>query len=365
MVHVRPGIDSIKLYVPGRATTGLSEIGELPYVPLASNESPFAPLPSVVKAIEEVVGKLNRYPDPGVYALREALAAELDVPLAQVAVGAGSMTLCLQAVLSTCGAGDELMFASPSYEGYPLLASVAGATAVKIPLRDGAHDLDAMAEAVTDRTRAIFICNPNNPTGSTVEAQRIERFVEEVRDDILILIDEAYAEFMGDPIKTVGLSLVRRHANVVSLRTFSKAHGLAGLRVGYLVGQPAVVEVVQRSHMPFNTNTLAQAAAIASLKDRDGLAARLAEVRTERAFVLDGLRQLGLPVRDTFTNFAWLDLGDQAEAFAAEMGRHGVLVRPLPPHGVRITLGDRVANERALATVATVLATFERDLSPA
>ncbi|GAA4742528.1 histidinol-phosphate transaminase [Gordonia alkaliphila] len=339
-LRIRPDLDSLPAYVPGKTFPGALK--------LASNEVTEPPLPAVVEAITAAATGINRYPDNGAVALTEALAVKLGVTTAEIQTGDGSVTLCQNLITITSGPGDEVLFGWRSFETYPLATRVAGATPVQVPLTgDAVYDLEAMATAITDRTRLIFVCNPNNPTGTIVSAEALRTFLERVPSDLIVALDEAYIEYVRpDAAHAVdALALRREFPNLVVLRTFSKAYGLAGLRVGYAVADPAVVAALSKVHVPFSVNSLAQAAAIAALGAQDQLLARTDAVTVERDRVSDELRALGYPVSDSQANFVWLALGDDAAAFATAAIEAGLVVRPFAGEGVRVTITVPAEND--------------------
>lgn len=315
---------------------------------LASNENPYPPLPGVLEAAVAAAGSLNRYPDFASLELLEELAAHYDVPVEHLAVGTGSVGVAQQVVQLTCGPGDEIVYAWRSFEAYPILAQIAGATSVQVPLRDERHDLDAMADAITERTRLVFVCTPNNPTGTAVTRAELERFLDRVPADVLVVIDEAYREFNRDPEVADGIELYRDRPNVCVLRTFSKAYGLAGLRVGFAVAHPPVASGLRSCAVPFGVNLVAQAAAVASLRSSAALESRVAALVAERSRVLAALRSHGVEVQDSQANFYWLRLGDNTLKFAQACEEAGVTVRPFAGEGVRVTIGEREANDLAI-----------------
>jgi histidinol-phosphate aminotransferase len=351
-IRLRPTIRDIQLYKPGKRVVAAAGGPRIALV--ASNETAFEPLPGVVDAAQAVLPTCARYPDPFVAALTGAIAAHHGVAPERVLTGSGSMTLFHQAVLSTTAEGEEIVFAWPSFEGYPLLCAIAGARPVRVPLVDGRHDLEAMREAVTERTRLVFVCNPNNPTGTLLQDAELRAFVAGLPDDVLVVIDEAYLDFAGDGAPLGGMGLLEEHPNVVAMRTFSKAYGLAGLRVGYCVAHPEVIDGIRRSHLPFNVNAVAQAAAVASLGAQVALRHRLAEVAREREQLIGAARDAGYPVAPSFGNFVWLAVGEQAADLAARLETHGVIARALPPFGVRITIGTPEDNEQVAAALRAV-----------
>jgi histidinol-phosphate aminotransferase len=329
--------------------------GKVPLAPggrafkLSSNESPFGPLPSVLKVIAEAAGSVNRYPDAGAVELIEAIAARFQVPTSQVAVGCGSVGVTQQLLEAVSEPGAEVVYAWRSFEAYPILSDLAGVTSVRVPLRDEAHDLAAMADAITERTRLIFVCNPNNPTGTVVHRAELEEFLGRVPEDCLVVLDEAYTEYVRDAQVANGLDLYRDRPNVAVLRTFSKAYGLAGLRVGFLVGHQPVAAAVRKTMLTFTVNALAQAAAIASLDAEPELLERVEAVVHQRDRVRGELLSQGWSVPPTQANFVWLRLGDDTQDFAAACDREGVSVRPFGAEGARVSIGDQEANDAFLA----------------
>src|SRR5690349_21609866 len=341
MIRTRPALDALPEYVPGRSAASVAAkyaIGDV--IKLASNEAAFGPLPSALAAIEAAAPGVNRYPDDAATALREALGKHYSVEPEQVLLANGSVELCRMAMAATCDASDEVVFGWPSFEAYPVLAQQLGATMVQVPLTGERYDLDAMADAITDRTRVVFVCNPNNPTGTIVGQAAVEGFLERVPDDLLVVFDEAYREFVTAPDYPDGLELLADHDNVAVLRTFSKAYGLAALRIGYAIASVDVIGALRKVRVPFTTNGLAQAAALASLGAHDEMVARVAEVVVERARVTDGIAALGLDVVESEANFVWLPQGEQAAVLGEYCERAGVVLRPFPGVGVRITIGS-------------------------
>ncbi|CAM2979253.1 histidinol-phosphate transaminase [Skermania piniformis] len=340
-VHIRADLDAIPGYVPGRTVPGA--------IKLASNETTLGPLPSVAAAVAAAVAEANRYPDNRSAELAAALADRLDVAPEQVGVGCGSVALGQELVQITCSAPtDEVVFAWRSFEAYPIITRVAGAHAVPVPLTaDQVHDLPAMAAAITPNTRLVFVCNPNNPTGTAVGRAALERFLDQVPPEVLVVLDEAYFEFLRLPADTApdGIALGRDRPNVVVLRTFSKAYGLAGLRVGYAVGDSAVIAALGKVRIPFGVNRAGQAAALASLAAEPELLARTDVVVAERNRVRTALRDAGYEVPPTEANFVWLPLHAGSAEFAAAAAAAGVLLRPYGADGVRVTIGDRADND--------------------
>ncbi|GAB3796821.1 histidinol-phosphate transaminase [Micromonospora zhanjiangensis] len=354
----RPDLDVLPNYVPGRNPADLArELGLPKAIKLASNEVPYGPLPGVVEAVTEAVVSSHRYPDMGVVALRDALADQYGVAADRIATGCGSVALAEHLVRATCLPGDELLYAWRSFEAYPIIAATSGVTSVQVPNDAGhGHDLAAMAAAVTDRTRMILVCNPNNPTGTSVRRAELDRFLDAVPNDVLVVLDEAYREFVTDPEVPDGLAAYGDRANVVVLRTLSKAWGLAGLRIGFLVGQPAVADAVRKVVTPFSTSLAAQAAALAALTQAEEVRRRSALVVAERERVTELVRKLVPDVPASQANFVWLPLGDRAVDFAKACEARGVIVRPFAGDGVRVTIGTPEENDTFLAAAESALA---------
>jgi histidinol-phosphate aminotransferase len=343
--RLRAAVAAIPAYKAGRAAAA---VGSGPAYKLSSNENPYPPLPGVLEAAVLATADMHRYPDFGCALLIAELAAQFDVPAAHLAVGTGSVGVAQQLIQAAAGPGDEVIYAWRSFEAYPILTQIAGATSVQVPLREERHDLEAMAAAITDRTRLIFVCNPNNPTGTSVRRAELETFLGRVPKDVLVVLDEAYCEFVADPLVPDGIELYRSRPNVCVLRTFSKAYGLAGLRVGFAIAHPPVATALRACAVPFGVSTVAQVAAIESLRARPALEERVAALVVERARVVRAARGLGLAVADTDANFYWLRLGEATAKFAASCEEAGVTVRPFGDEGVRITIGEREANDLVL-----------------
>lgn len=344
---LREVVSQLPGYVAGRRASGALTAA------LASNESHFEPLPGILDTVRQAAGRMNRYPDMAATALRERIAGFLGADAQEVAVGPGSVGVLQQILTATCGPGDEVVFAWRSFEAYPILVSLTGATAVPVPLAaDESHDLDAMRAAITDRTRVVLVCSPNNPTGVAVDHESLARFVAGVPPHVLVVIDEAYVEYVDHDARLDALRLFRAHGNVCVLRTFSKAYGLAGLRVGYAVAHAGLAEGLRRVALPFGVSALAQQAAADSLDAAAQLRQRVAAVTAERHRVTAVLRRSGWQVTDSQANFVWLRAGDELRAALVEaFDRGDVLVRAYAGDGVRITLADPITNDRVLAVL--------------
>lgn len=339
---LRAELEGIPTYKPGRPP---APGGPVAYK-LSSNENPYPPLPGVMESVTAAAAAFNRYPDLACTVLVNELSERFGVPASHLATGTGSVGVAQQLVQATAGVGDEVIYAWRSFEAYPIITQVSGAKAVQVPLTPGdVHDLDAMADAITERTRLIFVCNPNNPTGTVVKRAELERFLDRVPRDVLVVLDEAYREFIRDPEVPDGVELYRKRPNVCVLRTFSKAYGLAGLRIGFAIAHEPVAEALRKTAVPFGVSQLAQEAAIASLRAEDALLGRVGSLVCERLRVVEGLRAQGWTVPETQANFVWLRLGEHTVAFAAACERAGVVVRPFPGEGVRVTIGENEAND--------------------
>lgn len=332
---VRADIAEIPSYIPGKRLADALK--------LSSNEVTHPPLPAAVAAMAEAAAAANRYPDMGATDLIHTIAKHLKLRPEQVAVGCGSSALCQQLVQITCTTGDEVVFPWRSFEAYPIFARVAGATPRPVPLTaDHRVDLPALAAAITPATRLVFVCNPNNPTGTTITKQEFEEFMAVVPPTTLVALDEAYFEFVRTQDTPMGTEVVVKHENVVALRTFSKAYGLAGVRVGYAFGNPAIITALNKVAIPFGVSAIAQAGAIASLAGAAQLLERTNETVNERDRVA---RAIGAIPSEA--NFVWLPT-KTAATLAQQLANQGVIVRAFP-EGVRITVTDHAEANRFLA----------------
>lgn len=340
--RLRAALAAIPAYKAGKLPT----VGSGPSYKLSSNENPYPPLPGVVAAATRAVESVNRYPDMGVSALHAALSERWQVAPNQIASGAGSVAVLYQLLQAACEDGDEVVYAWRSFEAYPIAVGLTGARGVQVPVDSaGRHDLQAMAAAVTAATRVVLLCTPNNPTGPAIHEDELRSFLDAVPPSVLVAIDEAYVEFVDDPAIVDGLELGRERDNVVVLRTFSKAYGLAGLRVGYAVASPPVAEAIRKCALPFGVSAVAQAAAVASLAAEADLLSRVENLVAERARVTAALRDQGWQLPDAQGNFLWLPVGGGATDFAAAADQAGLSVRPFPGDGVRVSIGEVAAND--------------------
>lgn len=358
VVRAHAKVGKLPPYAAGKPPVAVP--GLTPYK-LSSNENPFAPVPAVVERVHEMVTGIEgapslmcRYPDPLSTALRERLAEHLQVPAADIVTGAGSLGALSQVITAFAGEGegtapDEVIYAWRSFEAYPIVVRTAGARDVPVPLTaDHRHDLPAMLAAITERTRVILLCTPNNPTGPVLTTAEVEDFLAQVPPHVLVVIDEAYVEFVRDEDAVKGLEMYRAHPNVVVLRTFSKAHGLANLRVGYSVSRPEITAALRTVAVPFAVSTIAEQAAIASLDHLDEVLGHVQTVVDERERVSAALAEAGWDIPASQANFVWLPLGDRTAAFAEAAQAKALSVRAFAGEGVRVSMGEVEANDRFL-----------------
>lgn len=357
-IPVRPVFDTLPSYAAGKPP---APVEGLTRYKLSSNENPLGPVPEVARVLAEF-DAVHRYPDPLSTALRAALAGQLGVDAEDIVTGAGSLG-ALNQILKTFagvnadGVQDEVIYAWRSFEAYPILVGIMGARSVQVPnLPNGAHDLDAMAAAVTDRTRLILVCTPNNPTGPAVTESQIRSFLAKVPATVPVVIDEAYFEFCaassipeGEEPPLNGLDIYRDYPNVIILRTFSKAQGLAGLRVGYSISHPQITRHLRVAATPFAVSALAERAAVASIEHQEAVMARVSHIVAERERVTARLRELGYEFPSTYANFVWLPLGERTGEFVDLMNRNALSVRAFGSEGVRVSIGEVEANDRFLS----------------
>jgi histidinol-phosphate aminotransferase len=329
--------------------------GEL--VKLASNETPFAPHPQVLEAVESQLRTLNRYPDPSKATLRRRLSDRTGVSPERIAIGNGSCELLLSAAEAMLEPGAEVVYAWPSFSIYPHLAAMSGARAIEVPLNEAQeHDLDAMAKEVTAATRMVIVCNPNNPTATGLPPAAIDEFLKAVPRNVAVFLDEAYVEFCTTQDPDDSLDLLKRHPNLILLRTFSKVYGLCGLRVGYSLGSEEFRLAVDRVRQPFSVNALALAAATEALNHVDEVERRVEQTAIERVHVETELEERGLETSDSQANFSWVSLGDRDEDEIVDgLAKQGVIVRAGKALGqegwMRVTYGTRHENDRFLAAL--------------
>ena len=351
-------VADLPAYRPGRgAAQAEAEHGITGAIKLASNENPAPPLDAIVAAVCEAAAGVNRYADHRATAVREAIAQRLGVDAPMVTVGAGSSGILQQLFFSYVDPGDEVVFPWRSFEVYPVFTRLMNGTAVRVPLAaDLGFDIAAVAEAVTDRTKLVFLATPNNPTGVATTTAELRGLIERIPTSTIVCIDEAYREFLdpgfGDPVT----ELLPEFPNVVVTRTFSKAHGLAGLRVGYGIGHPDVIATIDSTMLPFSVNALAQAAALAALELDDDIRRRVSTILAERARVEVELAAAGWTLPNHQGNFVWLATGERTDDVAVALERQGVVVRPFSGEGIRVTIGSEPENDRFLSTLAGTVA---------
>jgi histidinol-phosphate aminotransferase len=347
-VRLRPEILALPAYQQGKPAAADA-------FKLSSNENPFDPLPGVIEAVNAETA-FNRYPDASASAVRERLAATFGLTADEVHVGSGSVAILSQLILASAGPGDEIVYSWRSFEAYPGLVTVSGATSVQVPNRpDHGHDLPEMAAAITSRTRMVIVCSPNNPTSSIVTADEFDAFMAVVPTDLLVVLDEAYSEFVTDPQTVRGPGLLGRYPNLVVLRTFSKAYGLAALRIGYALGPVRILDAARSTAIPLSVTAQASAAAIASLDAEAELLARVRIIAERRDALWQALTDQGWSIPVPQGNFIWLPTGEQTTDVAARLGDAGLVVRPFQPDGIRISIGEEEAVERLLRISAEIV----------
>ncbi len=353
---VRSAIRALTPYRPGKsAAQAEQEHGIADAIKLASNENPFAPLPSVVDAVTAAAGNANRYPDHRAGLLRHRLADWVGVAPEQVTVGCGSVGLLQQLCLTYVDPGDEVVFPWLSFEAYPIYTMMMDGVVVSPPLVDHAFDMEAVAAAVNQKTKLVLLATPNNPTGTAVSTADVKQLLESIPSNVVVLVDEAYREFadptLGDPVT----DLLPHHRNVVITRTFSKAYGLAGLRVGYAITDPEIITEMDKILLAFAVNGAAQAAALATLDALDEYRPRIATLLDERNRMVGALTAAGHQLPDAQANFVYLPLGDSTQKVCLGLEQRGVVTRPFPGDGIRVTIGTAAENDRFLTALADTL----------
>ncbi len=354
MLTPRAELAALSDYKAGRSSELVKEqLGLSEAIGLASNEMSEGPLPGVLELLAERLAGIHRYPEVRAATLVQALASKHGIDTGRVAVGPGSAGLLWQFTEAYMTSASTLVAPHPSFEGYPLAAAVAGAKYVPVPLQDHRVDVEALMSAVTTDTGAVVIAEPNNPTGTALGREPIEWLIEQTAGRCFLILDEAYFEFNSHPDRLDGIELAAAEPHVVVLRTFSKAYGLAGMRVGYAVGDPEVCSFLNRVAPPFSVNGLAQWAALASLDAADELDDRVGRVVAERDRVAAVLGTLGIHVPDTYANFVFLD-GPEPESMAAQLEERGVVARPMAGQGLRVTIGLEAENDRFLDAITSI-----------
>ncbi len=356
-LYVHPDIQSLSPYVPGKPIDELQrELGLSRVIKLASNENPLGPSPKALAALEGAGQDLHRYPDGGGYRLRHAIAERWKVSRDHIILGNGSDEILGLLARTFLAPGDEAVMADHTFVIYKMEVTAAHGKAVLVPLADWTHDLEAMVRAITPRTRLLFVCNPNNPTGTMVPADTVQRLMAVVPQDVIVVFDEAYREYVRDPRVPETLDYVREGRNVIVLRTFSKIYGLAGLRIGYGVTTPEITLHLNRVRPPFNANSLAQRAALAALTDDDHVAKSRAVNAAGMAQIGDGLRAMGFAPIPSQANFLYFDVRQDGKAVFEALLREGVIVRHIEGTMLRVTIGQPDDNAAFLRALETVLA---------
>lgn len=357
---IREELEILKPYKPGKPIFEVQrELGLDDIVKLASNESNLPPFPSAIKAMEEAIREVNLYPDGGCVQLKEKLAPFMDVPQENIMVGNGSNELIRLLAMAILNPGEEVIFADPSFVVYPTVTRMMNATAKVIPLADYKHDLDAMKAEINEKTRLIFICNPNNPTGTIMHEDDVDDFMNDVPEDVLVVFDEAYYEFVDDPRFGGGMKYFRQGRLVTVLRTFSKIYSLAGCRIGYGVAPDFLAAAVDKIREPFNVNRVAQAAAKASLDDQDEVKRRVAINKAGKEFLYDELNKMGIGFVPTEANFIFIDVKRDCLQVFKDLLKEGIIVRTGEifglPTTLRVTIGTMEDNKKFIIALKKVL----------
>lgn len=354
MIRPPDYVSAIRPYVPGKPVEELErELGITGSIKLASNENPLGPSPLAMEAINDATKDLNRYPDGGGYYARNALSRKLSVQPENIILGNGSNELLDIVTRTYMRPGDEAVMATPSFVVYAMAVQSMGGRAVQVPLKNYTHDLSSMRKAVTEKTKIVFIANPNNPTGTINRREEFDVFMEELPGGILTVMDEAYYEYVSDPLYADSIKLFRKGKDILILRTFSKIFGLAGLRIGYGIAEAGIINEMNKLRPPFNTNTIAQSAALAALRDDDHVRKSRETNEKGKQYLYKELTQLGLGYVPTQANFVYIPVGDSMGLYE-KLLRKGVIVRPMGP-ALRVTIGLAEENERFLEALKSVM----------
>lgn len=359
-ISKRPCLESINPYVPGKPIEEVErELGLTDVVKMASNENPLGPSPLAVEAIKEYLHKINLYPDGNCYYLKSALAEHYNLAEKNIVIGNGADELITLVGAAYLNPGDEIIMAKPSFSEYDFSARLMDAVPVYIPCKEFRHDLKAMAAAVNEKTRIIYVCNPNNPTGTIVTHKELEEFLTELPPEILVVLDEAYYEYVGDPSYPHSLDFLRRGFNVLILRTFSKIYGLAGLRVGYGLADEQVISDLNTVREPFNVNSVAQVAARAALKDKEHMEAVLRINTSGKEYLMREFTRLGLYYLPTEANFIFVKVGVDSRELFQKLLHKGVIVRTGDifgyPQFIRVSIATEKANQRFIKALEECL----------
>jgi histidinol-phosphate aminotransferase len=354
-VPIRPNILRMTPYIPGKPIEEVErELGLTGVSKLASNENPLGPSPLVLEVLKEGLGQIHRYPDGSAFYLKKALADYLKVEADHLLIGNGSNELLVLLAQLVLNPGDEVVYAEPSFVVYPMVTQLFEGVGRPVPLKDFAHDMKAFSEALGPRTRLVYICNPNNPTGAMVSLLAIEAFLKVCAPSVLVVLDEAYYEYVDEKTYFESSRLLDKYSNLVVLRTFSKAFGLAGLRVGYGMADPAMVDAIQRGRQPFNVNSLAMMGAQAALRDQTHVDQVKKLNRLIRQKIQSGLGRLGLAYAPSQANFIYFKVPDAAGVYEKLLLR-GIIVRPMGPGALRVTTGTEAETEKFLKSLEVVV----------
>ena len=356
----RQQIMEIKPYVPGKPVEEVErELGISDIIKLASNENPLGPAPAALKVMQEMINKVAAYPDGNCYYLKNALAEKLGLSFSHLIVGNGSDEVIKLIAEAFLDEGDEMIMANPSFSEYDFAAKIMGARTVAVPTKKYTHDLDAMAAAVTDKTKLVFVCNPNNPTGTMVGIEDVKAFLDKLPQGVITVFDEAYFEYVVDADYPDTLEFVREERDVVVLRTFSKIYGLAGLRIGYGIAKPELIGLISRVKEPFNVNMLAQGAALAALGDEEHVKNSVAMNEQGKKYLYTEFERMNLPYVPTHANFIWVQIKADCQKAFAKLMRLGVIVRTGDifgaPDVIRVTVGTTEQNKRFIEALEKVL----------
>ncbi|HEY6010218.1 MAG TPA: histidinol-phosphate transaminase [Nitrospirota bacterium] len=356
MITVAENIKSISPYVPGKPIEELErELGISGSIKLASNENPLGPSPKAVAAVKKALEGLNRYPDGSGFYLSQALAKRYEVEIPRIILGNGSNELIELVVRTFVQPGDEVVSADPSFVVYKMITQAAGGTNVIVPCKDLRHDLDAMAERITPKTKIVFIANPNNPTGSMNTRAEMDRFMDRVPDHVIVAVDEAYCEYVTHADYPDSLDYLKTGRNILTLRTFSKIHGLAGLRIGYGITTAEVAEMMNKVRQPFNTNSLAQIGALAALADRKHVEKSIANNNEGKQFLYQSFQRLGITYVPTETNFVFFETALDGRELYNALLKQGVIIRPMGGRNLRVTIGRPEENQRFVAELEKII----------
>ncbi len=358
---LNPFLKTLPTYQPGRPIEEVARELNLPaasIIKVASNENPFGPSPLAVAALQKAIAGVNLYPDGNAFYLKQKLAAKLGVETAHLVLGNGSNEIIEFVAHALLAPGTEIVVSQYCFAIYPIVAKMFGATVITVPAKNYGHDLPAMLKAITPKTRIVFVANPNNPTGTLAHREEVIRFVNEIPDDVLLVMDEAYLEFLADPVDFIPLIRLGVRKNLILMRTFSKIYGLAGLRIGYGIGTPELVSALEKIRQPFNANLLAQTAALAALDDEEHIRKTRENNFSGLEFFAKAFRELKLEFVPSFANFILVRVGGGQQIFDA-MQKQGVITRPMGgyqlPEWIRISVGTRAENERCLKVLSAVL----------